>query len=1730
MFPRPEDPDAPLRAALEDAKRQGKPVAVEAAFTESSRTWAYPDGHLVTDTYAGPAQIKQADGSWAWIDTTLVEADGVLKPKVAKASVAFSSGGDERPFASLQYGDGQNLALSWPTALPKPRVDGNTATYVDAAGPGADLVVTARATGFQHDVVLRQRPDKPVEFRIPVKTSGLKLATTKAGGLKLSDDKNTTIATADEPFMVESDLVLAHARGQTGKIDAKVVTETDGSQTLVLKPDAEFLADADTTYPVTIDPTVGLTVTQDATYNDDGGTGGSGAHLFVGTAPKEVTVQDCSGITCTYRREYKAIHYRSAIQFGGFSFAGKAVVDAQMQLFGSWQGRCDNWPLTASVATSSWPATGVGWYNKPNTTSQGAATAYPSCSSTRSWSSWNVTEAAKMWASGSPNYGVELSTTELNWQYPADDPRYPKLQAWTFDSADAGTTTPPKMSVSYLLPPDIPTFTAEAIDSLDGTNAISRSGTVKTGYTSRSPDGKNLDYTVTVTDATTQVQAPAGTGGTPTASRTAQAEPTTTADATDTGLVAAYGMNEGTGTAVADASGKNNNGTGQNITWTTGKYGKAVSFNGTSSSIGIPHTPSLTPAALTLSAWVKPAAIDGTRTVLSKYYGAWGDNTYTLQAATASAAPSGWLGTDLFGGTVQARAPLSTTAWTHLALTYDGATLRLFVNGTQAGQQSVYGTVVDDGGELRIGADLAYDTYFKGLIDEVRIYNVALTAAQIQADMNAPVSAPVPGNPPTAPGDPTATAGEGTIGLKWTAATDDYGIGGYEVHRSKTADFTPSAATKLTTTTQLTYTDANLPGTGTYHYRIIALDNTGQAGPPSKTASAHLKTLTIRDTNLPSGQTVSKSYELGSPETMRIKVKACITGYPQVCNESPYYRITTDAALLPTDTETGMADPAQPILSGMVNRPSGGPVTAKYYLYDNTGAPVGASPLGTRTVNGGERASLQVPADTVRPGTSYMWQMIACLAASDGTGEICTPKTPPVSFTTPGTPPEPPVEDVRHLTLGKDNFVIKTAKTDPTACNGAPCAVTDDTVIRIGGTGVEKTAAIIGFRLSEVPDGAAVSRGVIKLGSPVCPTGTCPSDAIISAIPLKSTVTSETKGSDLAGDADINSPPYSLPLSSPQADIADDAFQWVMLTSNKDDFVIFADPAAGEQPSLALTYLPAGPPSKVLNLSAQAGDASAIARWGLPESTGSLSMLDGFDVDVIDNGGNRVKTLEVTDPYVAISGLTNDITYTIKVRAKTRFGASAWESVEVTPRPVAPPPPDRTNCTLDWPSAQSTSVATAGESGAQTYIDRIKAYYQAQDAVLEGRANTVWDVPGVTSDAPSTAKLSLLNTALVQEREALARAGKTRSGSQVTLINTVVQATQSGGVRVITDIKRTWTETTQGDSAATQFQKAVAPAGTVEPSEYTVSIFIFDRCGNITIIDVPVESEQDPTDFYYDEEWEAYLATGLIPGETAQGVASPTQTSSAAATNECDANPDDQYPAPNGSWVREHPGYSKYRNLKTERNRTVKVLWKTWQLHAEARSKWCHPNGEDYSSLTTETWRVPSFINYVRVYQIGPWKQTSEKQRAEYRYILNNLVIKSAGEACFTTERDNATAGFNISIDTQRVGTGGVYGEVNGSIETTCKPYEKVGPLKPSNPNPGDTFKLRGVWTKRTAKAECFEGPQSYCELTGYQHRFEPEVVFCHHISTTEADCREWVPNPYYSWWHDFLGRRKGNG
>jgi hypothetical protein len=208
------------------------------------------------------------------------------------------------------------------------------------------------------------------------------------------------------------------------------------------------------------------------------------------------------------------------------------------------------------------------------------------------------------------------------------------------------------------------------------------------------------------------------------------------------GPVAAYAFDEGTGLTTADATGKGHIGTlGGGVAWTpTGHSGGALSFDGVDDVVAVADAVDLDLASgMTLEAWVKPTALGSTwRTVVIKEQAS--DLVYALYAHTDAALPSGhvFVGADTF---VRGTTSLLLGEWTHLAVTYDGAALTLYVNGVQAATQAVSGAMPASAGDLKIGGTAIWPEWFEGAIDDVRVYDRALTAADIQADMARAVAA-----------------------------------------------------------------------------------------------------------------------------------------------------------------------------------------------------------------------------------------------------------------------------------------------------------------------------------------------------------------------------------------------------------------------------------------------------------------------------------------------------------------------------------------------------------------------------------------------------------------------------------------------------------------------------------------------------------------------------------------------------------------------------------------------------------------------------------------------------------------------------------------------------------------------------------------------------------------------------------------------------------------------------
>ena len=297
------------------------------------------------------------------------------------------------------------------------------------------------------------------------------------------------------------------------------------------------------------------------------------------------------------------------------------------------------------------------------------------------------------------------------------------------------------------------------------------------------------------------------------------------------GLAAAYGFDEGAGAIANDASGNGHFGEISGATWASGRYGGALSFDGSNDSVLLGSLGTFYQSGFTLEAWVnKTSATENDAAVVGSWTGSgpmiWVDHLATRYHLTLGGGYSGYLNSG--------QSPLA-GQWQHLAATYDGTTARFYIDGAQVASRT--NGSVGNSDLWRIGAyGGSAGGFFDGLIDDVRVYDHALSGGEIQDDMDEPLP-PHDATPPTAPGSLDATGGLQQVGLSWTAATDDAGVVGYAVHRSTSAGFTPSEANRIGQPIGTSYTDIGLPA-GTYFYRVTAGDAAGNVGPASGEASA----------------------------------------------------------------------------------------------------------------------------------------------------------------------------------------------------------------------------------------------------------------------------------------------------------------------------------------------------------------------------------------------------------------------------------------------------------------------------------------------------------------------------------------------------------------------------------------------------------------------------------------------------------------------------------------------------------------------------------------------------------------------------------------------------------------------------------------------------------------------------------------------------------------------------
>jgi hypothetical protein len=333
--------------------------------------------------------------------------------------------------------------------------------------------------------------------------------------------------------------------------------------------------------------------------------------------------------------------------------------------------------------------------------------------------------------------------------------------------------------------------------------------------------------------------APSNTGSsalTDTITATSVQDPTKSATATVTvssGLVGWWPLDEGTGLVAHDISGQGNNGTWSGAPsspngtyYTTGLIGAyAGYFDGSDNEVTIGTKPVYQfTGPFTVSAWVNTVA---SGTILTMQNG--GDNGYVL------AINYGAINFCVYANTAQNCAgagsyPLSSPAWTYFTAVFDGSNISVYANGVFVASAPAAAPTASTGPLVFGAAQRGGFSNFIGSLDDIRIYNRALSANEISSLYNTDVGTP------NAPTNVQAYPGNGQMGLSWNTPTQGATVTDYEVdYRQHNTSIWSTLSPPTSTATSITVT--GLTNGVSYDFEVTGVNIAG-AGLPSDILTA----------------------------------------------------------------------------------------------------------------------------------------------------------------------------------------------------------------------------------------------------------------------------------------------------------------------------------------------------------------------------------------------------------------------------------------------------------------------------------------------------------------------------------------------------------------------------------------------------------------------------------------------------------------------------------------------------------------------------------------------------------------------------------------------------------------------------------------------------------------------------------------------------------------------------
>ena len=499
----------------------------------------------------------------------------------------------------------------------------------------------------------------------------------------------------------------------------------------------------------------------------------------------------------------------------------------------------------------------------------------------------------------------------------------------TLQLTSSATASKPVISSFTATPASIDSGNASTLAwSVSGATSLSINqgvGTV-TGAASKSvTPAATTTYTLTATNAAGSTTATAAV--TVKAAAAKPDESPSDGAASAAGLVGFWKFNETSGAVAMDATGNGNSGAlVNNPQWAAGKLGNALQFNG-NNYVSVPSSPGLeiNGNAISFGAWYyHTSTTDGY--ILGKTVS---DYTYMMSVEKGAQQFQVQLVTGgkrtILGIPAKSKPGELTkynNTWVHLFIVYNGSTIKVYVNGVEQLSQAATGAVNSTTDAFAIGArggDGSW-TRFNSKIDEVRVYNRALTAQEVSAiyegtDTGAPAA---PASPliSSFTASPTSITSGGSSTLSWsvsgaTSLSINQGVG--------TVTGTTSKSVKPTATTTYTLTATNAAGSVTKTASVTVSAAAPQPQPPV------ISSFTASPTSITSGASSTLSWSVSGATSLSINQGVgTVTG---TTSKSVKPTATTTYTLTATNAAGSVTKTASVTVSAAAPPPSGSTIT-----------------------------------------------------------------------------------------------------------------------------------------------------------------------------------------------------------------------------------------------------------------------------------------------------------------------------------------------------------------------------------------------------------------------------------------------------------------------------------------------------------------------------------------------------------------------------------------------------------------------------------------------------------------------------------------------------------------------------------------------------------------------------------------------------------------------------------